>query len=48
MHQNMHQPEFWVFGAEKYRKDLFDFRSYNNNDGELTRNEYKLKLESWQ
>ena len=21
MYQNMHQPEFWVFGAEKYRKD---------------------------
>lgn len=34
--------------SEKYRKDLFDFRSYNNNDGELTRNEYRLKLESWQ
>ena len=21
MYQNMHQPEFWVFGAEKYRKE---------------------------
>lgn len=21
MYQNMHQPEFWAFGAEKYRKD---------------------------